>query len=102
MLVPGTSCFGLPARFVKALKLHRRETRKVRTAAGFAFFGFYEPVRLLVRDRECCVDVIKVPDGCPVLLGSLPLMLLDLHIDETGKTLVGNPKHDGHPMVDLF
>jgi hypothetical protein len=101
LVAPATSCFALPARLVKQLKLHRCSTRKARTAGGFTFFGVYEPVRLIVLDRECSVDVIKVPDGCPVLLGSTPLRLLDLTIDPTGQRLVGIPEHDGHPMVDL-
>ena len=100
LIAPATSCFALPARFVKELKLQRRGTRKARTAGGFAFFGIYEPVRLTVRDRDCSVDVIKVPDGCPVLIGRLPLLLLDLTADGAG--VAGNPEHDGHPMIDLF
>ena len=101
LVAPGTSCFALPASMVKTLKLQRRGTRKARTGSGAAFFGVYEPVRLTVLDRECSIDVIKVPDGCPVLLGRLPLLLLDLTVDEANKCLVGNPDHDGHPMVDL-
>ena len=102
LVAPGTSCFALPTRLVKQLKLTRRGTRKARTSTGFAFFGIYEPVRLAVLDRECSADVIKVPDGCPVLIGRQPLQLLDLTIDEANRRLVGNPEHDGHPMVDLF
>jgi predicted aspartyl protease len=101
LVASGTSCFALPARFVKELKLQRRGTRKAHTADGFAFFGIYEPVRIYVLDRDCSVDVIKVPDGCPVLLGSLPLKLLDLVEDEANGRLIGNPDHDGHPLVDL-
>jgi hypothetical protein len=102
LVAPATSCLALPARLVKQLKLQRRATRKARTGAGFAFFGLYEPVRLTILDRDCSVDVLKVPDGCPVLIGRLPLQLLDLAIDESGKRLTGNPSHDGHPMADLF
>lgn len=101
LVAPGTTCFALPARFVKKLKLHRQGTRKARTATGFAFFGIYEPVRLCVQDRECTVDVVKVPDGCPPLIGSVPLLLLDLTLDEANARLVGNPDHEGHPMIDL-
>src|SRR5947207_3140858 len=71
LVAPKTSCFALPARYVKQLKLKRAGTRKARTGTGFAFFGVYEPIRLSVMDRVCCVDVIKVPDGCLVLLGRL-------------------------------
>lgn len=101
LVAPQTSCFALPARYVAQLKLQRRETRKTRTASGYAFFGVYEPVRLLVLDRECSVDVLKVPDECPVLIGELPLRLLDLTISPDGKTLVGNPAHDGHMMAEI-
>lgn len=101
LVAPATSCFALPARFVKELKLHRRGTRKAITAEGTAFFGIYEPVRLTVLDRDCSVDVIKVPDGCPVLLGRLPLQLLDLAADEANGRLIGNPEHNGHPSIEL-
>jgi hypothetical protein len=101
LVAPATSCLALPARFVAQLKLQRRETRKTRTTTGFAYFGIYEPVRLIVLDRECSVDVLKVPDECPVLIGELPLRLLDLVIAPDGKSLVGNPAHDGHLMADL-
>src|SRR5262245_38855457 len=101
LVAPKTSCFALPARVVKQLRLTRLGTRKARTDAGFAFFGLYEPVRLLVLDRDCCVDVIKVPDACPALLGRLPLQLLDLTLDEANGCLTGNPDHDGHPMVEV-
>lgn len=100
LIAPGTSCLALPARIVAQLKLKRRSTCKARTANGFAFFGLYEPVRLTILDRTCSIDVIKVPDGCPALVGELPLRLLDLSVDEAGQ-LVGNPAHDGHPMIDL-
>ena len=102
LVAPGTSCFALPARFVKELKLARLGTRKARTGGGSAFFGVYEPVRLTLKDRDCTVDVIKVPDGCPVLIGRLPMLLLDLTLDAAAQSLAGNPEHDGHPMIDLF
>jgi hypothetical protein len=102
LVAPRTSCFALPAELVKQLRLRRRGTRKTRTESGFGFFGVYDPVRLTVLDRECSVDVVKVPDGCPVVLGRLPLLLLDLAVDEQNKRLVGNPEHDGHPMAELF
>lgn len=101
LIAPATTCFALPARYVKELKLKRLGTRKARTAGGFAFFGIYEPVRLTLLERDCTLDVIKVPDGCPTLVGSPPLQLLDLCIDPSGQRLVGNPIHDGHPMIDL-
>jgi hypothetical protein len=101
LVAPATSCFALPARFVSALKLKRQGTRKVKTSTGFAFFGYYDPVRLTVQDRLCFVEVVKVPDGCPALLGRLPLMLLDLVVDSTRNCLMGNPEHHGEPWAEL-
>jgi hypothetical protein len=101
LVAPGTSCLALPATIVKTLNLRRRGTRKAHTGSGYAFFGLYEPVRLTVLDRDCSVDVVKVPDGCPALLGRSPLLLLDLTVDDVNGRLVGNPEHGGHPMVDL-
>ena len=101
LIAPGTSCFALPARLVAQLKLERRGSRKARIANGYHVFGVYDPVRLTVQDRDCSIDVLKVPDGCPVLIGELPLKLLDLIFDAGKNQLLGNPSHDGHPMVDL-
>ena len=56
---------------------------------------------LMERLPEPNPDVLKVPDGCPVLIGQIPLRLLDLIFDAAGNKLVGNPEHDGHPMADL-
>lgn len=99
LIAPKTSDFALPARFVKLLKLRRRGTRKVLTSAGDTFFGVYEPVRLTIMERDCSVDVLKVPDGCPVLIGRTPLLLLDLTID--GEKLTGNPQHEGHWTAEM-
>src|SRR5262245_11107984 len=101
LIAPATSCFALPARLVAQLKLQRRATRKTRTADGFHFLGASGPFRLTVQERECAVDVLNVPDGCPVLIGQIPLRLLDLVFDPATNKLMGNPDHDGHPMADL-
>lgn len=102
LVAPATTCFALPSAVVKQLKLRRLVTRKARVSGGHTFFGVYEPVKLIVMERECSVDVVKVPDGCPPLLGRLPLRLLDLVIDEANACLVGNPDHGGEPMVDVM
>jgi hypothetical protein len=99
LIAPKSSDFALPARFVKLLKLRRRGTRMVRTGGGDTYFGIYEPVRLTVMERDCTVDVLKVPDGCPVLIGRTPLLLLDLTIN--GENLTGNPQHNGHWMSEM-
>ena len=59
-------------------------------------------VRLTVQDRECTVDVCEVPDDCPVLIGQVPLELLDFVVDPVNQRLIGNPEHGGEQMYDLF
>jgi hypothetical protein len=99
LIAPQTSVFALPARFVKTLKLRRRGTRKVRTSGGDTFFGVYEPVRLIIMERDCSIDVLKVPDGCPILVGRTALMMLDLTISAT--TLTANSEHRGEWLAEL-
>jgi len=43
-----------------------------------------------------------IPDDCPVLIGQVPLELLDFVVDPIAQSLVGNPEHDGEQMIDLF
>ena len=51
-------------------------------------------VRLTIQGRDCSIDVTELPDDCPVLIGQIPLELLDFVVDMPGQTrLIGNPAH---------
>ncbi len=52
--------------------------------------------------RECVAEVGELPDECPVLIGQVPLELLDFVVDASGRRLIGNPDHGGEQMFDLF
>jgi len=92
----------LPKDLVERLGLRRVRTRTAKTPAGIVAFGIYEPVRLTVQERDCIVEVAELPNGCPVLIGQIPLELLDFVVDPIGQRLIGNPAHDGKHMIDLF
>jgi hypothetical protein len=62
----------------------------------------YEAVRLTIDGRFCSVDVMEVPDDIPVLVGQIPLEMLDLVVDPQGRRLTGNPAHNGEHILDLF
>jgi hypothetical protein len=63
----------------------------------------YEAVRLtLLEDRICTVDVVEVPEGTPVLIGQIPLEMLDVVVHPQGRRLTGNPAHNGEQMLELF
>ena len=98
----GATLLSLPKRIVEALGLVRHRTRTARTAAGIVSFGIYEPVRLTVLERDCIVEVAEVPNECPVLIGQIPLEMLDFVVDPAGQKLIGNPDHFGEQMIDLF
>ena len=58
--------------------------------------------RLHLRYRECTVDVSEVADGCPVLIGQVPLELLDFVVDPAGQRLIGNPAHGGEHIIEIY
>ena len=92
----------IPKRLVKQLGLKKFRTRPIRTAAGKATAGVYEAVRLTIQGRECTIDVADVPNDCPVLIGQIPLEMLDFVVDLRGQKLIGNPEHGGEHMIDAF
>ena len=52
--------------------------------------------------RFCTVDVMEVPDDVPVLVGHIPLEMLDLVVDLQGRPLTGNLAHNGEHILELF
>jgi hypothetical protein len=37
-----------------------------------------------------------------VLIGQVPLELLDFVVDPRGQKLIGNPEHGGEQMIEIF
>ena len=62
----------------------------------------YGAVRLTIQGRDCLSDVIGIPDDCPMLIGQVPLELLDFVVDPVGRRLIGNPAHGGEHILDMF
>jgi len=81
MVDTGSKLQGLPKRYIEQLELERFETREARTAAGHVPTNIYRAVWLTIEGRRCTVDVAEVHDTCDVLIGSIPLELLDLVVD---------------------
>ncbi len=98
----GATLLSVPRRLIQQLGLKRTRSRSARTAAGTVEFGIFQPVRLTVQDRDCIVEVAEIPDQCPVLIGQVPLGLLDFVVDTAGQKLIGNPDHGGKQMIDMF
>ena len=55
----------------------------------------YRAVRLTIQGRECISDVGEIPDEFSVMIGQVPLELMDWVVDPKGQRLIGNPEHGG-------
>jgi predicted aspartyl protease len=98
----GATMISLPKRIVAQLGLRKVRSRTAKTTAGIVSFGIYGPVQVTVQGRECMSEVAEIPDDCPVLIGQIPLELLDFVVDPVGQRLIGNPDHGGEQMIDMF
>ena len=98
----GATMLSMPLRFITRLGLQPVRTRQARTSAGPVTLQIYSAVRLTVQGRDCLSDVIGLPDDCPVLIGQVPLELLDFVVDPGGQQLIGNPAHGGEHVIELY
>jgi predicted aspartyl protease len=98
----GTTAVSLPTRLIKQLGLEQVGTRQTLTAAGPRTANRYEAARLTIQGRDCLVDVLEVPDDVPVLIGQVPLELLDFVVDSSSGKLIGNPAHGGQQMIEMY
>jgi predicted aspartyl protease len=92
----------LPSRMVAALGLKSLRVRPARTVGGPATLQVYRAVRLTVQGRDCISDVGEISDDLPVIVGQVPLELMDWVIDMRGQRLIGNPEHGGEHMMDAL
>lgn len=99
---PGATALSMPKRLIEQLGLRPTQKRRVMTAAGPGEIQRYDAVRLVVQGRDCIVDVTGLPDECPVLIGQVPLELLDFVVDPAGQRLIGNPAHGGEQVIEIF
>lgn len=98
----GATMLSMPKKLIEQLELKYFRTRPARTGAGPVEMRVCGPVRLTVLGRECNSDVSELPDDCPVLIGQVPLELLDFVVDPIGQRLIGNPEHGGEHMIEMY
>jgi predicted aspartyl protease len=92
----------LPKRYIDQLGLAKFRSRLVRTAGGPREFAVFGMVQLTIDGREARVEVGELADDCPVLIGQVPLEILDFVVDPVGQKLIGNPAHGGERMMELY
>jgi predicted aspartyl protease len=98
----GATALSMPKSLIDQLALIPFRARPARTSAGVIEFKVYSGVRLTVQGRECTVDVTEIPEGSPVLIGQVPLELLDFVVDPVQRRLLGNPAHGGEQMIEMY
>lgn len=98
----GASTLMLPKRFISRLGLRYLQTRPARGLGGSLKVAIYSAVRLTIEGRNCTLDVAEIDDRFPVLIGQIPLEMLDWVVDPIGQRLIGNPEHAGEETIDVF
>ena len=98
----GATILYMPGRLIRQLGLSPLKVRQARTSAGQVPVQIFGTVRLTIQGRDCPTDVSELPDDCPVLIGQVPLELLDFVVDPAGQKLIGNPEHGGEHILELY
>lgn len=97
----GATGLMLPTRFISLLGLEPLRVRTARTVAGHTPLQIFRAVRLTIQGRDCISDVAEIPDEFSVVVGQVPLELMDWVVDMARHRLIGNPEHDGEHMVEV-
>ena len=98
----GATTLLLPKRFISQLGLQPLRIRQVQGIGGLVPVPMYRAVRLTIEGRDCALDVGEIDDVFPVLIGQVPLELLDWVVDPKGQRLIGNPAHGGEHIMEAF
>ena len=98
----GATYLSMPTRMIRQLGLSKGDTRRIRTCAGLVDASLYGPVQFTIQDRTGKLEVMEMADDVPVLIGQIPLELLDFVVDPQSCSLIGNPAHGGKWMAELY
>jgi predicted aspartyl protease len=98
----GATTLLLPRKLIQQLGLVQFQTRPSRSLGGPVAIPMVSSVRLTVQGRQCHLDVGEINDEFPVLIGQIPLEMLDWVVDAKNRRLVGNPEHGGQQMLEVL
>ncbi len=59
-------------------------------------------MRLTIHGRDITLDATEVDDGCPVLIGQIPLEHLQLVVDMANHRLEKSLANGGEWIMDMF
>lgn len=98
----GATTLAMPKSLIDQIGLTKQYEKRAMTAAGLSTIGVYGTARLVIMGREIPTDVLEVPEGNPVLIGQIPLEMMDWVIDMKAKKLIGNPAHGGEQILEVL
>jgi predicted aspartyl protease len=98
----GCSSLAMPKRLIDQLGLQFLRARQVRGVGGLRESGVYSSVRIFIQGRDCILDVTEIDDGCPILIGQIPLEAMDFVVDLKNQKIIGNPDHDGEWIMEMY
>jgi predicted aspartyl protease len=98
----GGATLALTPSLIQTLGLTKRGEKRTITAGGLANVNLYDAVRVEIMGRDASVDPIEVPEGNPVLIGQIPLEMMDWVVDMRDHKLIGNPAHGGEHVLELY
>jgi predicted aspartyl protease len=102
LVYTGATGLLVPRSLVASLGLRPLRMRQSRGLGGTVPMQMYRAARLTIQGRDCAIDVGEIGDEFPVLIGQVPLELLDWVVDPKGQRLIGNPEHGGEHVMDVF
>jgi predicted aspartyl protease len=92
----------ISSKLIGQLGFTHIRNRQAKTIAGKVPLAVYNAVRLTIQGRDCISDVAEIPDDHSVIVGQVPLELMDWVVDPNGRRLVGNPAHGGEEMIEVL
>ena len=98
----GATGLSLPKSMIQQLGLMPIRTRRAVTIDAIKEIATYGAVRLTLDGRDCVCDVSEISDDCPVLIGQVPLELMDFIVDPGLRKLIANPAHGGEHILELL
>ena len=98
----GATTLLVPKRMISQLGLWHVRTRQAEGLGGSVPVPMYSVVRLTIEGRDCALEVGEIDDKFPVLIGQIPLEMLDWVVDPKGQRLIGNPAHGGEQVIEVF
>lgn len=98
----GATTLSMPRLLLEQIGLTKRYEKRAMTAGGERTMSVYGTARLEIMGRDVATDVIEVPEGNPVLIGQIPLEMMDWVVDLRGQKLIGNPAHGGEHILEVL